>query len=59
MCLRQAGKHVAASSVYDFSSYMTTETYDLKPAGDLWMQTANRGLNERENHLPCSIALSL
>ena len=35
-------------------SKMTTETFDPKPAVDLWMQTANRRLNQGERSRPTS-----
>ena len=37
-------------------SKMTTATFDPKPAVDLWMQAANRRLNQRERSRPTSSA---
>ena len=41
---------------YIHVSKMTTETFDPKPAVDLWMQAANRRLNQRESSRPTSSA---
>lgn len=35
-------------------STVTTETFDPKPAVDLWMQTANHRLNQGERSRPTS-----
>lgn len=39
-------------------SKLTTETFDPKPAVDLWMQTANRRLNQGERSRPSTSASS-